>query len=259
MHPRTLRKRRPSASMVVALVALFAALGGVGYAAVTLPRNSVGSAQIQNAAVGNHKLAALSVGYQKIQPGAVGIKRVNPSSVQARVGGICAAGAITAIDIKGKVTCASAPGAEFDTSTAAAVALTSVDSASSTKPTVKTLNSEPLPGGSSYIGFAIPYVTVTSSSGSSQHVEVDCTLGLGPAASALVTRAVTVNVDAGNGTAFASVPLTATAPSSSSSTTGTLGCSSTYTGGSTAPTVKVSSTLNALQTASNTTTASPAP
>jgi hypothetical protein len=257
MHPRTLLKRRPSASMIVALVALVTALGGVSYAAVTLPANSVGSAQIQNGAVGNHKLAALSVGYQKIKAGSVGIKRINPTSVQARVGGTCTAGAITAIDTKGKVTCASAPAAEFDTSTSAAVALTSVDSTTSTKPTVKTLNSEPLPGGSSYIGFATPSVEVTSTTGATQHVEVDCTLGLGPAASALVTRAVTVNVNTGNVPAFVSVPLSATAPSSSSSTTGTVACSSVYTGGATAPTVKVSSTLNALQTAGNTTTTVP--
>ena len=36
-------KHRPSPAMVIALVALTVALGGTGYAAVTLPTNSVGT------------------------------------------------------------------------------------------------------------------------------------------------------------------------------------------------------------------------
>jgi hypothetical protein len=49
--------RRPSAALVVALIALFVALGGTSYAAVTLPRNSVGTAQIKNRAVTKAKIA----------------------------------------------------------------------------------------------------------------------------------------------------------------------------------------------------------
>jgi hypothetical protein len=41
---------------VTALLALFVALGGTGYAAVTLPHNSVGSAQIRSRAVGSSEL-----------------------------------------------------------------------------------------------------------------------------------------------------------------------------------------------------------
>jgi hypothetical protein len=41
--------RLPSPAIAIALVALFAALGGTGYAVVRLvPRNSVGSAQVVN-------------------------------------------------------------------------------------------------------------------------------------------------------------------------------------------------------------------
>ena len=40
--------RRPSPAMVVACLALAIALGGASYAAVTLPRNSVGSKQVKN-------------------------------------------------------------------------------------------------------------------------------------------------------------------------------------------------------------------
>lgn len=51
------RARRPSPALVIALIALFVALGGTSYAALnTLPRNSVGTAQIKNGAVTAAKL-----------------------------------------------------------------------------------------------------------------------------------------------------------------------------------------------------------
>ena len=50
-------RRRPSAGLVVALVALFVALGSGGaYAAFKLPTNSVGSQQLKNHSVGPAKL-----------------------------------------------------------------------------------------------------------------------------------------------------------------------------------------------------------
>ena len=49
---------RPSHATVVAYLALFIALGGVSYAAATLPRGSVGTAQIRKGAVTKSKLAA---------------------------------------------------------------------------------------------------------------------------------------------------------------------------------------------------------
>jgi hypothetical protein len=51
------RLQRPSPAMVVALVALFVAMGGVGYAAINLPKNSVGSTQIKANAVNSSKVA----------------------------------------------------------------------------------------------------------------------------------------------------------------------------------------------------------
>ena len=48
--------RRPSASLVVATVALLVALGGAGYAVVSLPRNSVGTPQLKNSAVNSAKV-----------------------------------------------------------------------------------------------------------------------------------------------------------------------------------------------------------
>ena len=53
---RTPGKRRPSAAMLVAIVAVIVALGGVSYAAVELPNNSVGTRQIKNGAVTREKL-----------------------------------------------------------------------------------------------------------------------------------------------------------------------------------------------------------
>jgi hypothetical protein len=54
--PHKLRFRNPSPAMVIAIVALFVGLGGGAYAAVKLPRNSVGSKQIKSKAVTYKKL-----------------------------------------------------------------------------------------------------------------------------------------------------------------------------------------------------------
>jgi hypothetical protein len=58
-----LNRLRPHVSFanVTSSLALFIALGGVGYAAVQLPKNSVGSKQIRKAAVGKSELRARSV------------------------------------------------------------------------------------------------------------------------------------------------------------------------------------------------------
>ena len=62
-----LLRRRPSPAMVVALVALFVALGGTTYAGVTLPRNSVGSAQLKDRAVTARKLARNAVNASRVK------------------------------------------------------------------------------------------------------------------------------------------------------------------------------------------------
>jgi hypothetical protein len=53
---RRLLSRRPSPAMVVACVALIVALGGTSYAALKLPRNSVGSKQLRPNAVTSGKV-----------------------------------------------------------------------------------------------------------------------------------------------------------------------------------------------------------
>jgi len=56
---------------VVATLALFVALGGTGYAALKLPRNSVGNKQIRAGSVTNTKLGAGSVSRTKLRRNAV--------------------------------------------------------------------------------------------------------------------------------------------------------------------------------------------
>jgi hypothetical protein len=53
------RLRRPSPGVVIGIIALFVALGGTSYAAVvSVPRNSVGTAQLKNGAVTAKKISA---------------------------------------------------------------------------------------------------------------------------------------------------------------------------------------------------------
>jgi hypothetical protein len=67
---RRILARRPSPALVVATIALFVALGGTGYA-LTLPANSVGSAQIQAERVLNSKLHPGSVSNSRLGRNAV--------------------------------------------------------------------------------------------------------------------------------------------------------------------------------------------
>ena len=73
--------RFPSPAMVVSLVALFVALGGAGYAAVTLPRASVGSAQIRSGAVTETKIANGAVRSFMIRTNAISSPKVRNNSL----------------------------------------------------------------------------------------------------------------------------------------------------------------------------------
>ena len=63
---------RPSPGLAVAAIALLVALGGASYAAVSLPRNSVGTAQLKNGAVTPPKVSKKTVALFKGQRGAAG-------------------------------------------------------------------------------------------------------------------------------------------------------------------------------------------
>ena len=153
MSLKSLMSRRPSAAIVISSAALFMSLGGVGYAAIAIPNNSVGTAQLKNNAVTNSKIKNNAVTFKKINPGSVGLVRANTNQLQARVSGTCAAGtAVATINQVGKVTCNTALPAEFGTTSNTATVT----------PTATTVTSATLPAGPSYLAFANPAATVTS-------------------------------------------------------------------------------------------------
>jgi len=268
MHLPSVLRRRPSAPLIISLAALFVSLGGVGYAAVSLPANSVGTAQIRNNAVTytkinpnsvgrvrladggviNSKLGNNSVSYLKIQPSAVGRVRANLSQLQARVANTCSSTnqAITAISRTGTATCASPPPLEFGAVTTSPVTVSSAT-------TPETILTKPIPGASSYLAFATPYVQVTGGA-PGQQVLVSCRLAVGPATTAAQTRSVTVAFNGPpDSDQAASIPLVVTAPSSTNSITASLSCTRTIQSATATPvpTVKVSASFNAIQTQSN--------
>jgi hypothetical protein len=246
MHLRPVFRRAPSAPMVISIVALFMSLGGVGWAATQIPAGSVGSDQLQNGSVTNPKVALNAIGFRKIIDGSVGIHKINPSTVQARVGSTCSSTeqAITAISGTGKVTCDSAPPQEFGALTTSPVTVTGPTTATS-------ILTKSLPGASSYLAFATPYVQVSNGQ-AGQQVTVSCTLAVGPATTATQTRTVTIQFTGPTARDQAvSIPLAATAPSSTNSITANVSCTRAIQGGTTSPTVSVSGSFNAIQTQSN--------
>jgi hypothetical protein len=75
------RLRRPGGATMIAVVALFVALGGTSYAAFSLPKNSVGSKQLKNNAVTTSKIKNGAVTAGKIKNGAVTAGKINTSGL----------------------------------------------------------------------------------------------------------------------------------------------------------------------------------
>jgi hypothetical protein len=238
----SLVRRRPSASLIVSFVALFVALGGVGYAATQLPAGSVGNAQLRNGSVGNWKLKSGAVGGRKIINGAVGAPQVNSTQVQLRVGTPCSTGAIKAVGLSGTVICTPTLPGEVGT-TATAVAL----GASSTQ-----VATESLPSGSSYLVLAYPHAVIGGTAGGTQRVEVDCTLAVPPGTgTSSTTKSLAVELGSSSTTLAGTIPLVLPVASSTSAQAATVSCTDSATPGTPAPTVMVDSTINAIQTAAN--------
>src|SRR3954447_7294247 len=61
----------PSPALAIALLALFVAIGGTGYAALKLPKNSVGSKQIRKGAVAGSDIASNAVTGAKVKRGSL--------------------------------------------------------------------------------------------------------------------------------------------------------------------------------------------
>jgi hypothetical protein len=81
-----LRRHRPTPAMVVACIALTVALGGTGYAATVLPRNSVGPAQLQNNAVTSLKVKNFSLSRQDFKPGQLAAGPQGPAGAAGPAG-----------------------------------------------------------------------------------------------------------------------------------------------------------------------------
>jgi len=266
LHPRSLAgrigsiasRRRPSPAMVVALVALFLAAGGVGYAA-TLPRNSVGTAQIQNGSVTNHKLDNNAVGFRKIIPSTIGAHRVNRDAIQLRVFGNCQGPdqGLTRILVTGRVNCLPNSPRIFAGGQDAPAAITATNP---TSPTAITGVS--LPGGSAYLVMTNLQIGVDAANGTRGHIAVSCTISVGETAGPLTattqTRSVSFDVgfgQNGGGTVDATLHQSATLPLQVafplSSANAPAGVSCTRALGGTAignPTVTAQGTLVAVQT-----------
>ena len=76
---------RPTPALVVAFVALFAAMGGFGYAAVKMKANSVKTRNIKNAAVTTGKIADGAVTTPKLAPDAVAPNARNATNAMSAV------------------------------------------------------------------------------------------------------------------------------------------------------------------------------
>ena len=260
MRLKSLARRRPSASMLVAIVALVMSLGGVGYAATVLPANSVGTAQIRNDAVNYKKILPRSVGvvrlatdgvttskirddnvtFDKIHPNAVGRVRANLDQLQARLKATCPTGsAIGSVAKTGAVTCNPAlPAHTVSPAPAAPVTV-----APGTTPT--TVTTVALPAGASYMAFSNPALTVTGAGSGTQvaqHITLTCTLTVGTTTQ---SRSVTVDVPANSGADFTTeIPLQQSGAAGPSTTA----CTATPDTG-TLPAVKATGVIDALQTA----------
>jgi len=66
---------------VISVIALFVALGGASYAAVTLPKNSVGAKQIKKRAVRNKHINTNAVSASKIQRNSISSPKIADGSV----------------------------------------------------------------------------------------------------------------------------------------------------------------------------------
>jgi hypothetical protein len=111
--------RESSYANVMATVAVFVALGGSGYAAVTLSKNSVGSKQIKNGAVKNADLAKNAVTSNKVKNGSLLSADFKPGQLVAG-----APGATGPQGPKGDPGAAGATGAKDDTGATGRSALT---------------------------------------------------------------------------------------------------------------------------------------
>jgi hypothetical protein len=230
MRLQSLLRRRPTASMVISLVALFVALGGASYAAVSIPNNSVGTSQIKNNAVN----------YKKIASHTIGLQRIDATKVQVRVSGTCPGdSALNAVTQGGKVTCHSTLPSQFGAASDPATVGT----------TSSTVVSKVLPAGN-YLLNANSYATINpAASATGQQVQVTCTLSAATGSSQ--SRTVSVEVGPSARTQVIAIPMTFPTTVGAPQGTAHVDCLHAATPATPDPGVTVQSTLNAIPTQSN--------
>jgi hypothetical protein len=101
-----IRLRRPSPALVIAILALFVALCGAGYAAVSLPPEAVKSRHIAPRAIEAAHISNDAVGKRAIASGAVGSQEIRNGSLRASDFGAGALPASTATVHTGQQTIA---------------------------------------------------------------------------------------------------------------------------------------------------------
>jgi hypothetical protein len=237
--------------MVVALAALFVALGGVGVAAIRLGPRSIGRVQLRNGSVTYPKLAGPSVGAQKLkagsvgpgklQTGAVGVVQIDTSEVQARVDGRCpAAAAAAAVDFTGGLNCGPSLPAERGTGS----------TRQTLTPYSQPIATKTLTAGFPWLVLAAPEVSVDGTA-PGQSVVVNCTLASQASATASQTATLRFEVGPHKLPLAASMLLLVASPASVSSSTAGVLCNSSFTPStSAAPKVLLESTIHAVQTQS---------
>lgn len=77
------RRRRISSAHVLSGLALFVALGGTSYAAVSLPKNSVGTTQLRKNAVASSDIRKNAVTSAKVRNGSLGVADLSRSAVNS--------------------------------------------------------------------------------------------------------------------------------------------------------------------------------
>jgi hypothetical protein len=216
--------------MVISLVALFVALGGASYAAVSIPKNSIGTSQIKNNAVN----------YKKIAQHTIGLQRIDATKVQVRVSGTCTNdSAINAVTQGGKATCHSTLPSQFGAASDPATVGT----------TSSTVVSKVLPAGN-YLLNAVSYATINpAATANGQQVQVTCTLSAASGSSQ--SRTVSVEVGPSARTQVVAIPMTFPTTVGAPQGTAHVDCLHAATPATPDPGVTVQSTLNAIPTQSN--------
>jgi hypothetical protein len=90
-----------SYSNIVATLALFVALGGTGYAAISLPLDSVGSRELRRGAVGHAELRKSAVESSNVRDGSLSVRDLSASAKSALAGNQGAVGPVGPAGPKG--------------------------------------------------------------------------------------------------------------------------------------------------------------